>query len=148
MKLIFTKGPGKYDRMEVFRDGRDVEALDCPKQRIIPHDMVHFVVESILEKRGFLTRVRDGEAASLRMLPDQESDSVERLVEVFQGDAWSGSGSAHAEMIDLYRVTCRARQCPMLDVDGAIIDEVRARMAELNAAWTQLAVGGRLELQL
>ena len=148
MKLTFTKGPRKYDRMEVFRDGYPVETLECPKQRIIPHDMVHYVIESILAKRGFLTRVRDGEAASMRMEPSQESDSVERLVEVFQGDAWSGSGTTHAEMIDLYRVTCMARQCPMLDLDEATIDEVRTQMASLTFAWNKLTVGERLELHL
>jgi hypothetical protein len=148
MKLIFTKGPRKYDRMEVFRDGIPAETLDCPKQRIMPHDMVHYVIESVLEKRGFLTRVRDGEPASMRMQPSRESDSVERLVEVFQGDAWSGSGTSHAEMIDLYRVTCLARQCPMLHLDEATIDEVRTQMASLTSEWNQLAIGESLELHL
>jgi|SRR5579859_1493294 len=148
MKIVFFKGKGKYDRMEVQRENGAVETVQCPKQRIIPHDMVHFVVESILQKRGFLTRVRDGEAAHLRMAPSEESDSVERLVEVFQGDAWSGSGTDYAGMIDLYRVTCDARQCPMLDVDAATLDEVRLRMAELTSKWTALAIGGSLELEL
>ena len=148
MKLVFTKGPRKFDRMEVFRDGHPAEAVDCPKQRIIPHDMVHYAVESMLHKRGFLSRVRDGEAASMRMAPQQESDAVERLVEVFQGDAWSGSSSTPADMIDLYRVTCSARQCPMLDVDEGAIAEVRERLAELTREWDSLGVGESLELHL
>lgn len=148
MKIVFTKGPGKFDRMQVFRDGTPGETIDCPKQRIIPHDMVHYVVESILAKRGFLTRVREGEAASMRMQPERESDSVERLVEVFQGDAWSGSGATHAEMIDLYRVTCDARSCPMLDLDANTIDEVRLQMAQLTSDWNALAVGESLTLEL
>ncbi|MEO7149930.1 MAG: hypothetical protein ABIY40_08380 [Rhodanobacteraceae bacterium] len=41
--------------------------MSCPKQRIIPHDMVHYAVETTLAKRGFLQRVRDGERANLRM---------------------------------------------------------------------------------
>ena len=148
MKLVFTKGPKKYDRLEIHREGHAVETIECPKQRIIPHDMVHLVVESLLRKRGFLSRVRDGEALSLRMAAEQESDAVERLVEVFQGDAWSGSGSPYAEMVDLYRVTCDARKCPMLDVDEHTIDAVRLQMAALTSAWDRLAVGESLELEL
>ena len=148
MKLVFTKGPRKYDRMEVHRDSGAVESIQCPKQRIIPHDMVHLVVESILVKRGFLSRVREGEPANMRMAPDQESDAVERLVEVFQGDAWSGSGTTHDQMVDLYRVTCDARHCPMLDLDENTIDEVRLQMAKLTSAWNGLKIGESLEFEL
>jgi len=72
MKLVFAKGAGKFDRLDITRaDGR-MESIDCPKQRIIPHDMVHYAVESTLDKRGFLKRVRDGERATFGMTPDAE----------------------------------------------------------------------------
>ena len=148
MQLVFTKGAGKYDRMEIARGDGAVERIDCPKQGIIPHDMVHYAVESTLEKRGFLTRVREGERADMRMRGEAESDGVERLVEVIQGDAWSGGASDAAAMLDLYRVTCDARACPMLDVDPGDIEAIRARMAELTAQWNALAVGHSLSLRL
>lgn len=148
MRLVFTKGSGKADRLELHRPGRAVERIECPKQRIIPHDMVHYAVEHTLQARGFLGRVGAGEAASFRMAPEAGSDAVERLVEVFQGDAWSGSTASPAEMIDLYRVTCDARGCPMLAVDAPAIEAVRERIAELSARWSALAVGGSLELDL
>ena len=147
MRLVFTKGSGKFDRMEVERDGV-VQAIDCPKQRIIPHDMVHFAVEATLHRRGFLTRVGEGEAATFAMSPDADSDAVERLVEVMQGDAWSGGDSAPAAMRDLYRVTCEARACPMLPVTDADIDAIRACMRDLDARWADVPVGGALALQL
>lgn len=146
MQLIFTKGPDKYDRLDIHRDDGAVESIQCPKQRIIPHDMVHYAVEHTLLKRGFLGRVRDGEAAMFTMRPEAESDAVERLVEVFQGDAWSGSGSTADSMIDLYRVTCDARSCPMLPVTAADMEAVRARIAELDAQWQAVEVGGSLKL--
>ena len=148
MQLVFTKGAGKYDRMEIARGNGAVERIDCPKQGIIPHDMVHYAVESTLEKRGFLARVREGEHADMRMRGEAESDGVERLVEVIQGDAWSGGASDAATMLDLYRVTCDARACPMLDVDPGDIEAIRARMAELTAQWNALAVGQSLSLHL
>jgi hypothetical protein len=148
MKLSFVKGSSKHDRMVVHREGGAEESVDCPKQGIIPHDMVHFAVESILLKRGFLGRVRDGEEANFRMVPEAESDGVERLVEVIQGDAWSGGTAATADMLDLYQVTCRARECPPLPVADADIDAIRARVAELDLEWKAVPVGQALALEL
>lgn len=147
VKLVFVKGSGKYDRLLVQR-GDATESVDCPKQRIIPHDMVHFTVESVLQARGFLSRVRDGETAAFSMAPEAESDGVERLVEVFQGDAWSGGDSPPEDMLALYRVTCEARQCPPLAVCADDIRAVRGRIAELDRRWQALAVGESLELEL
>jgi hypothetical protein len=147
MQLIFTKGAEKSDLLTVQRANADAEEIVCPKQRIIPHDMVHFAVEHWLEQRGFLSRVRDGERAAFTMQPEATSDAVERLVEVFQGDAWSGSTTPAEEMIDLYRVTCQARECPMLEVSAADIDAVRQRMAELTVQWEAVPVGGQMRLQ-
>ena len=148
MQLVFTKGSGKFDRMEVVRASGSVERIDCPKQRIIPHDMVHYVVENVLARRGFMTRVRDGERADMRIRGEAESDGVERLVEVVQGDAWSGGTSDATEMLTLYRVTCDARGCPMLDVTEDDLDAIRVRMAELTVQWEALPVGESLALSM
>ncbi|MES2444796.1 MAG: hypothetical protein V4574_18390 [Pseudomonadota bacterium] len=146
MRLAFTKGPARMDRMEMIHaDGR-TEALDCPKQRIIPHDMIHYAVESVLEARGFISRVAAGEAAMLAMAGNAESDGVERLVEALQGDGWSGGTSPVEDVIDLYRVTCEARNCPMLPVDAAAIDAIRVRIAALTEAWAAVPVGGAMTL--
>lgn len=87
MRLIFIKGAGKMDRMEMIHADRAPEFLDCPKQRIIPHDMIHYAVETVLDARGFIGRVAAGEAAALTMGAEPESDGVERLVEAIQGAA-------------------------------------------------------------
>jgi len=51
MELVFTKGAGKYDTLRGGRAG-GVESIACPKQRIVPHDMVHYAVERVLRRRG------------------------------------------------------------------------------------------------
>jgi hypothetical protein len=140
MDITFAKGSGKYDEMRIVRNGVP-ETIACPKQRIIPHDMVHYAVESVLQKRGFLTRVGSGEAANFQMAGEPESDGVERLVEVFQGDAWSGGDASPEDMLDLYRVTCIARNCPTLPIGPAEIVAVRSRIQELDGQWQALAVG-------
>jgi hypothetical protein len=145
--LAFTKGGGKIDPLVITRADGGEERIDCPKQGIIPHDMVHYAVESTLSARGFLGRVAAGEVAAFTMGAESESDGVERLVEVIQGDAWSGGTSAPAEMIDLYRVTCEARDCPMLAIDAAAIDAIRAELGRLTEAWSATPVGGTLTLR-
>ncbi len=147
MEITFIKGSGKYDQMRVVRGGI-LETIDCPKQRIIPHDMVHYAVEHTLQKRGFLGRVRDGEPANFQMVSEPQSDGVERLVEVFQGDAWSGGNAAPDDILELYRVTCAARACPMLPVGTEDIVLVRDMIRELDSKWRALAVGESLSLRL
>jgi hypothetical protein len=147
MQLIFTKGSGKHDQMEVMRNGVVAESIACPKQGIIPHDMVHFGVESTLHKRGFVDRILHGEAATFQMESEPESDGVERLVEVFQADGWSGWNSAPADMLDLYQVTCHARQCEPLQLSLEDIDAVRKKLLELTAQWQLVAIGESLVLQ-
>ena len=148
MKLVFTKGSGKYDAMEIFRPGSEPERVDCPKQRIIPHDMVHYAVEHTLQIRGFLGRVKDGEDAGFQMKPEAKGDAVERLVEAFQGDAWSSGASSALDIIDMYRVTCLARECRALPIDENAIEAVRLAIADLSGRWQAIPVGGALQLEL
>jgi len=148
MKLVFTKGSGKFDAMDVVRPGGKIERVDCPKQGIIPHDMVHYAVEHTLNQRGFLGRVKDGEAAGFHMEAEAQSDAVERLVEVFQGDAWSGGTTAAAEMMALYAVTCSARACPALPIEAKDIEAVRTAIEALTVQWQAVKVGHALTLEL
>ncbi|MFG6448802.1 hypothetical protein ACG0Z6_11205 [Roseateles sp. BYS180W] len=148
MKLNFTKGLGKFDVLELQRPGVAPQRIECPKQRIIPHDMVHYAVEHTLAARGFLGRIKDGEAASFQMHSQAQSDGVERLVEVIQGDAWSGASASAQDLIAMYHLTCEARGCPPLAVDAAALNAVRAAMAELTQAWDAVPVGGVLALEL
>jgi hypothetical protein len=99
-----------------------------------------------LHKRGFVGRILDGEAASFQMQADAESDGVERLVEVFQADGWSGWESAPADMLDLYQVTCRARRCAPLALEVDDINAVRQRILELTEQWQTLPAGESLVL--
>lgn len=148
MQLTFTKGSGKTDTLHILRADGSQAHIDCPKQGIIPHDMVHFAVEDVLQAHGFIHRVAAGESASFRMAAEQESDSVERLVEVFQGDGWSGGATPPADMLALYATTCEARGCPLLPLTAREIEAVRTRIVEFTHAWAAVPVGGKLELML
>ena len=146
MEFVFEKlKTGKYDRLRVIREDRAEEIL-CPKIGGIPHDMVHFAVENVMAKNGFLRRVANGEALSFKMKKNIESDQMERLVEVMQADAISGYPTA-AEMIDMYRVTCDARDVAPYPIRERDIADLRAEMARLAALWTKTQPGEALALR-
>ena len=145
MKFVFEKLPsGKYDRLFVHRDGA-VEEVACPKIGGIPHDMVHFAVENVMGKQGFMRRVAAGEKLAFRMTATIEGDQMERLVEVMQADANSGF-PAPADLIDMYRVTCDAREVEPYPVNETDIAAIRAEMKRLDALWRATPPGQSLTL--
>ena len=87
IRLAFTRLAGKYDRLVVTRADGSSDSVDCPKQGMIPHDMVHYAVESVLAARGFLSNVADGAAVAFTDGASDEAEPVERLVETMQADA-------------------------------------------------------------
>jgi hypothetical protein len=109
--------------------------------------MVHFAVERTLDARGFLRRIDDGEAAIMQMKEEKQSDGVERLVEVIQGDEWSGGHSTPEDILDLYEVNCRAKNCAALAVNGDAVLAIRAEIARLTQLWSAVPVGGSVDLE-
>lgn len=147
MELKFTKKNGKYDHLAIAKDGALIAEIDCPKQGIIPHDMVHFGIETILHKRGFISRIHAGEEANFQMKGEAESDGVERLVEVFQADGWSGWQTPANELLELYQVTCHARECPALQLRAEDVESVRLELLHLSALWSAVAINDMLTLR-
>lgn len=149
MILTFTKGSGKFDRLEILAADGPRPAIMCPKQRIIPHDMVHFAVEAEVTAAGFLRRIAAGGDSDFRAgLDDRTAQSVERLVEMFQGEGWSDTALPEADFAALYATTCAERGDTPLPVDNALITAIRARIAELSRQWAVVPVGGSLTLDL
>jgi hypothetical protein len=146
MDFVFHKlRTGKYDRLSVIRDGRAEDIL-CPKIGGIPHDMVHFAVENVMGRRGYLRRVEGGETLAFRMAGDIESDQMERLVEVLQADRLSGYPPA-ADLIAMYGVTCDARRVAPYAITEDDIAALRAEIARLEALWMKTDPGGALTLR-
>jgi hypothetical protein len=149
MQLTFTKGAGKYDRLDIVTDAGPQPPIDCPKQGIIPHDMVHFAVESEVATLGFLGGIAAGGDSGFTAGADNPHHrAVERLVETVQAEAWSGGPVADAEFRALYHVTCEARGDTPLALDAATIAAIRSRIADLTARWAAVPVGGTLVLSL
>jgi hypothetical protein len=144
MKLTCTKGAGKFDTL-AFDTG--APPLACPKQGILPHDLLHLVVEAALGVGAFLTRAAAGKMTATTVSDDAALQAVERIVETLQADLWSGPAS-DADLLAIYLHACESRSHPPLPLSVAQLRAMRVRVAELGAAWDAVTVGGRLELAL
>jgi hypothetical protein len=147
MRLTFTKRGGKYDELSIERAGRTPEALTCPKQGIIPHDMVHYAVESTLSHRGFLGLVADGEAAAFTTTGGDSEEAVERLVEVFQAEMWGGRVSA-SDLLATYEHACAARSHVAMPVSTTDVEAIRERLDQLTEEWSQVPVNESLTVEM
>jgi hypothetical protein len=147
MKLNFTKRDGKFDDLLIERSGEPAATMKCPKQGIIPHDMVHFAVESTLAQGGFLALVADGREASFTTTGGDAEEAVERLVENFQAEMWGGRVSAE-DLIGSYEQSCAARGHAAVPVSAADVEKIRTRLDELTAQWSAVPLNGSLIVEL
>lgn len=149
MKLLFTKGPDKVDWLDITTEAGPRPRIDCPKQRINPHDMVHFAVEAEIAASGFLRLIaRGGESGVRASLDNALARSVERLVEMFQGEGRSDTRLDDADFIALYATTCADRGDAPLPLTRALLQAIRARIDTLSAQWEVVPVGSSLILAL
>jgi hypothetical protein len=146
MHLTFTKRAGKHDDLLIERDGRAPQSIQCPKQGIIPHDMVHYAVESTLAHRGFLSQVAEGGAAGFEASGGETEEAVERLVETFQAELWGGRVDP-AELIATYEHACGARGHAVASITPDDVEAIRTRLDTLGSQWAQVPVGGALALR-
>ena len=159
MKLIVTRRgrTDKYDDLRCVR--RDGSATGCamPRQGILPHDLVHYVVESTLGWRnafyGMIAGGTDiGPAMEQAHDPGNEAlldqaIHVEAIVESLQAQLWSGAFDT-AMFAEGVRTACtvRNRSVPELPADTGrqLFDAVLA----LDERWRQVPWHGTLELEL
>lgn len=102
MKLIAKKSTpsDKYDQLNFVRDDGSSSQCSMPRQGILPHDLIHYVVESALPfEFGFLSLVAHGADPTFVMesVHDKnnaqvsaEAVQVEAIVEALQTQLWAG----------------------------------------------------------
>jgi len=146
MRLTFTKRDGKYDDLLIERPDAAPETIKNPKQGIIPHDMVHYAVESALAHRGFLGMVAEGDAAVFATQGGESEEAIERLVESFQAEMWGGRVPA-VELLETYKIACEARGHAAAPVTAEDVDGVRATLDDLTAKWAAVPVNGSLTVE-
>lgn len=164
MRIAITKGEGT-DRIEARRADGSTVGFELPKKGpLIPHDLVHLVVEQELGiADGFWglvaagwppeaigQRSKDGGHASAARASAPAPEIVpilqaERAVEAFEADLWSGGGD-NETLRAMIRAGCEQSFVPAPAVDDAHIERIRARLIGFRDEWAQLDPGGSLSL--
>jgi hypothetical protein len=161
MKLIAEKRSrtDKYDVLRFLRDDGSSTEAAMPRQGILPHDLVHYVVESALPLRhGFLSQLARGADAQFVMEAvhdaanlDVEAGAVqaEAIVEGLQAQLWSGAFDQEGFLAGAASA-CTARGKQPFDFAGLGVDLEAAlydRALALNQSWQATPYYGTLVLE-
>jgi hypothetical protein len=154
MQLIAKKGKAsaRMDRLEyIRRDGTRVE-IDLPRQGILPHDLVHCVVESrCLLRGGFMSIVARGASpdftASKAIVPDRELRIAESAVEAMQTQL-AQRRFDHAAFAYGLVMACDSRQVAQVTVPDETLALAAFEAAmSLEEQWRSLPPMQHLELE-
>jgi hypothetical protein len=159
MKLVAERlgRTDKLDRLRcVRRDGSET-ATSMPRQGILPHDLLHYVVESALGWRhGFLGMIAAG--ADIGWTMQQTHDPANRdiadqaihaeaVVESLQAQLWSGAFN-EAAFLDGLRDACQARGRSVPVLAAGAGETLFEQASALNARWQQVPFHGTLALEM
>ena len=165
MRITITKGD-REDEIEAVRsDGSNVRT-SFPHKGPIPHDAVHFYVESSLgigdafwgtvasgrhpEEVAALAKAGGHASAKRANIPDEAIVRLvqsERAVECFEADLWSGGGTSPDTIRDTLAAACEQSLVPALDVDDRAIAAIQSSLRELMDRWGPAPPGERLVLE-
>lgn len=160
MKLIATKQSrhDKHDLLRCVRQDGSSASCSMPRQGILPHDLIHYVVETALRYRhGFLGQVAAGADIGYAMAQNHaprdsglanQATHTEAMVESLQAQLWSGAFDAGQFSVGLASA-CAMRGCAPPDLDAV---DIRAalyeRALELGRLWARVPYFGTLELEM
>jgi hypothetical protein len=159
MKLIAERQgrTDKLDRLRCVRRNGSETSTSMPRQGILPHDLLHYVVESALGWRhGFLGMIAAGADIGWTMQqthapvnPDLADQAMhaEALVESLQAQLWSGTFDA-ALFSEGVRSACETRGRSVPALDAGMGEALFEQALALNARWQQVPFHGTLALEM
>ena len=159
MQVVAHKlGPAdKLDRFIcVRRDGSQTECA-MPRQGILPHDLIHYLVETRLSlDAAFLGMVAAGAELAFAMQQSHELADTDRLaqagqaesvVEALQTQLWAGAFDP-AAFDDGLRGACAMRGVPVPDLSGVDVEQGLFQAAlNLNRDWAALPFHAPMTLE-
>ncbi len=158
MKLIAEKlgKADKMDRLRYVRAAHGTTETSMPRQGILPHDLVHYVVEQGLGlANGFTGLIARGGGAGFVMElthdsagkdVDTEAIQVEAIVEALQTQLWSGQFD-NDDFLEGVRTACLAKDKPAFPfADPQAGRQLFERALELNAQWQAIPFHGSMTL--
>lgn len=159
MKLIAEKlgKADKLDRLRYIRQDGSTTACSMPRQGTLPHDLIHYVVESQLQlQNGFTGLIAQGAEAAFATqvshglavkMAGTEAIQVEAMVEALQTQLWAGQFSME-DFSEGVRTACLVRGQPSptfngIDVSTALFDHA----LDLNRKWSAVPSYGSLTIE-
>lgn len=165
MRISITKGESE-DRLDMVRADGTGASTRFPHKGPIPHDFVHYAVESeLVIDRGFWglvdaghhpEEIQDiakaaGHASAKRAdVPAEEfvpAIQSERIVEAFEADHWSGGQGDPAGVAYMAEAGCEQSLVPMPPMDDAAVARIRAQITDFAARWKALGPGETITLE-
>ena len=165
MRITITKGE-KDDRLEMERPDGSHASTRFPHKGPIPHDFLHYAVESELGfDRGFWGLVESGHHpeevqdiakvaghASAKRAQVPAGDFVaaiqaERIVEAFEADHWSGGAGDASGIIYMANAGCEQSLVPPAPMDEQAVERIRSRIADFTGRWKAIAPGDSIVLE-
>jgi len=158
VKLIAEKRGvrDKLDDLLFVRQDGSTTRCQLPRQGTLPHDLIHYVVESRLPFRnGFLGLVASGSDAEfvLKMVHDKqnpqvetEAVQVESIVEALQTQLWAGSFEA-GTFLEAAALAAEARGTVAFSFGEFDPKEIYERCMLLLDQWNSVPFFGKLELE-
>ena len=161
MKLIAIKHSknDRYDTLRCVRSDGSQTSAQMPRQGVLPHDLIHYVVERTLRlENGFLGLVARGADISFAMETAHGTSSssvgdqapqVEALVESLQAQIWAGCFD-EAQFREGVEGACAMRGRPVPDLSSLADGPVRLydEVIRLGQQWAQVPYYGEMTLQL
>ena len=165
MRITIIKGE-REDRIEAVRADGSRALTSFPHKGPVPHDAVHFYVESALGiPDAFWGRVAAGNhpeeiqdiakaaghaSASRGTVPDSSIVRLvqaERAVECFEADLWGGGSGDPETLRAMVCAGCEQSLVPPIHVSDEAIDNIRSNLGGLVARWDAAERGEELILE-
>lgn len=159
MKLIAQKraASDKQDLLTFVRADGSTTSVEMPRQGVLPHDLIHYVVESGLALRdGFLSLVARGAEARfvMALTHDPQKRTAERgavqaeaAVEALQTQLWNGAFDPEAFAYGLEMAATARDIVPPPPPDVRAARGLFERAVALHQQWRALPPFGTLELE-
>jgi hypothetical protein len=148
IRLRATRRASEHKRdVLVLECGSEKRVLECWRQGLMPHELVHAAVESVFPWRGFVRLVAAGQEPESIGVRDALAETLwaEALTNAFQAQLGGVIGPGEDEL-RAYLAQIHPGLLP--PISGAELELVRTRILEWNARWTALRAGESLEITL
>ncbi len=151
--------------IRVLRDDGSTAESFLPAKGPVPHDAVHYFVERELgcdnafwglvaaghhpEAIADLAKASGHASAKRADIPAADfvaAIQVERIVEAFEADHWSGGSGDPAGIVAMARSGCEQSNVAPVDLGPAQVERIRRGIADFAAGWAELPQGGSMPL--